>query len=251
MSNQLYEKVFNDEIAPIVTPVAPVSGAKHRLIADFSASDTLEGELYTGRETLTVLLFFCAGGAYAGGETLAIKLTKNINESSYDLESTSIETPALTDGGFAAVPVTLANTQYADFTDISGDITLSSGVSLAIIGIFETADSKALKTVAQGATVTTEMVSSDEPEITPVNNKIFNCGALTSIEITAPASFPADFACQLNFTSGETPTSFASTDVTYTGDNTSDGIFTPIASRRYSIMFYSNGTDMIGAVKGV
>ena len=247
---KLYEEIFNGEVAPFVQPVVPVTGAKHQPVAelinetDSSANKEIAEVIYSGREILTALMFLYNGdNAYSGGETITIKAQKQ----DVDLVTVTATAPSLSDGGFAVVPVKTNVEQYTDTLDLSATISLPAGGKLNIFAIFETADSKALADAAVKSTI----VTSAEPEIEVKDNAIFNCGVLDSIEITAPAAFGLDFACQLNFTSGDTPTAFSSDGVTYAGDNTSDGVFTPIADRRYTIMFYSNGTDLVGAVKGV
>lgn len=82
-------------------------------------------------------------------------------------------------------------------------------------------------------------------------NTIYNCGEMTSIEITFPATASVDFIAQLNFTSGTTPTAFTSpVGMKWLGDDVST-TFIPTASKRYAIMFFYDGVNYRGIVQEV
>lgn len=96
----------------------------------------------------------------------------------------------------------------------------------------------------QGATnVVTLTASSTEL----ASNTIYNGGELASVTLTLPATVPADFIAQVEFTSGTTPTLFTAPAALYfNGDRCEAGTFTPIASHRYCIMIISDGANTLG-----
>lgn len=80
-----------------------------------------------------------------------------------------------------------------------------------------------------------------------VSNTIYNGGELASVTLTLPATVPADFIAQVEFTSGATPTLFTAPAALYfNGDRCEAGTFTPIASHRYCIMIISDGANTLG-----
>ena len=83
------------------------------------------------------------------------------------------------------------------------------------------------------------------------SDTIYNGAELASVTFTLPATVPANFTAQLNFTSGTTATTFtAPATVTFEGDACSNGVFTPLASKRYSVLIYTDGVNVIGLVMG-
>ena len=82
------------------------------------------------------------------------------------------------------------------------------------------------------------------------NNTIYNCTTnMTSISVSFPSSPTADYISQLNFTSGSTATTFnASGTIDWYGDDVST-TFTPVANKRYTIMFYYDGVKFRGIVQ--
>lgn len=83
------------------------------------------------------------------------------------------------------------------------------------------------------------------------SDTIYNGAELASVTFTLPSTVPANFTAQLNFTSGTTPTTFtAPATITFEGNDCSNGVFTPLASKRYSVMVYSDGVNVIGLVMG-
>lgn len=80
-------------------------------------------------------------------------------------------------------------------------------------------------------------------------NTIYNGGELASVTLTLPASVPADFIAQVEFTSGSTATTFTAPNTLYfKGDDCFSGVFTPIASCRYCIMIINDGVNTLGLV---
>ena len=127
-----------------------------------------------------------------------------------------------------------------DYNDLSNkpkinNVTLSGNKTGADLGL-------------QGATSIVTLTT-DSTEL--ATNTIYNGGELASVTFTLPATVPANFTAQLNFTSGTTATTFtAPASVTFEGDACSNGVFTPLASKRYSVLIYTDGVNVIGLVMG-
>lgn len=84
------------------------------------------------------------------------------------------------------------------------------------------------------------------------NNTIYDCGELTDLTITLPATINADWACQVNFTSGTTPTALtAPNTIKWKGDDLTAGVFVPVASKRYAVLFFTDGVNVRGIVQAV
>lgn len=80
------------------------------------------------------------------------------------------------------------------------------------------------------------------------SDNVYNGGELASVTLTLPATVPANFCCQVQFSSGATATTFSGTGIFFEGDECAGGIFTPSANHRYSIMIYNDGVNTIGFV---
>lgn len=85
------------------------------------------------------------------------------------------------------------------------------------------------------------------------SNYVYDCGEMTSIEVTLPGTLTANFASQMNFTSGTTATTFtAPSSVIWVGDNVSETVgFVPRANCRYTIVFMYDGINVRGIVQGI
>lgn len=84
------------------------------------------------------------------------------------------------------------------------------------------------------------------------NNTIYNCSSLTALTITLPATLDIDWACQVNFTSGTTPTSLtAPNTIKWKGDDLTADVFVPVASKRYAVLFFYDGVNVRGIVQGI
>lgn len=106
--------------------------------------------------------------------------------------------------------------------------------------------------VLTGADLTT-LVEVDTATLTQelANDTIYDCGEMTSITLTLPATMDAKFISQLNFTSGATPTSItAPNTVKWLGNDITGGVFVPVASKRYCVLFFYDGTAVRGLVQG-
>lgn len=100
------------------------------------------------------------------------------------------------------------------------------------------------------ATISTVSDSTLTQEL--ANNTIYDCGELTALTITLPATINADWACQVNFTSGTTPTALtAPNTIKWKGDDLTAGVFVPVASKRYAVLFFTDGVNVRGIVQAV
>lgn len=87
--------------------------------------------------------------------------------------------------------------------------------------------------------------------ITPDNNTEYRCGEVTSVTITLPEEIPDDYAAYIVFTSGTTAAEAVYPDsIKWSGDDVIDGVFIPIASRRYNIGIWYDGVNVNAAARG-
>jgi hypothetical protein len=90
--------------------------------------------------------------------------------------------------------------------------------------------------------------------VTLADNTIFNntSAGLTTLTITNPTTPTADFASQINFTSGSTATVVTASNIIWMGDNVSEiAGFVPRTNCRYTIDFVYDGSNIRGYIQGV
>ena len=127
-----------------------------------------------------------------------------------------------------------------DYTDLTNKPSINS---VTLTGNKSSADLH-----LQGATSIVTLTTASTELAT---NTIYNGGELSSVTLTLPATVPADFIAQVEFTSGAIATTFtAPATVIFEGNDCSNGVFTPLANKRYSVMVYSDGVNVIGLVMG-
>ena len=146
---------------------------------------------------------------------------------------TSVNNTQPVDGN-VTITIPTVPTNVSDFTNDAGYIT-----------------SSALTDYQQKTTITA-ITSGDS--ITLADNTIFNGSELSSLTIALPASATVAFISELVFSSGSTPTTltYPNTIKWLDGsDDVSSNVFTPVASKRYTVVFYYDGTNYIAVVKGV
>lgn len=125
----------------------------------------------------------------------------------------------------------------SDYTDLSNkpqinSVELSGDKSAADLGL-------------QPTTRVVTMVSSSTQLAT---NTIYNGGAYNTFTLTIPATVPASFICQVNFTSGNSPSAITATGIYFNGDACDGGVLTPTAGHRYSCLIMSDGLNVLGFV---
>ncbi|MBO7732890.1 MAG: hypothetical protein J6S67_10065 [Methanobrevibacter sp.] len=94
------------------------------------------------------------------------------------------------------------------------------------------------------------------PTITLADNTMFygggGSGAFTSLTINLPTQASIGFLCQVVFSSSSTPTTLTySNTIKWVGDDIENNVFTPIANKRYNIMFNYDSYYWVAYVKGV
>lgn len=95
-----------------------------------------------------------------------------------------------------------------------------------------------------------ETVSSTSVTQELAKDTIYNCGELTVLTITFPATPTASYISQVNFSSGTTATALtAPVDVVWSGDDIVSDVFVPDVSKRYSVLFFSDGQNIRGIVQ--
>lgn len=122
-------------------------------------------------------------------------------------------------------------------------------------GLKETLEGKAAKT-----NLVSKSGSSVTQEIAP--NTIYDCGELTALTITLPSTIEIDYISQINFTSCENdaltgnstqfnpPQPPAPTIIMDGDDINAQGQFVPVENKRYTLMLYSDGSNVLGVVRG-
>lgn len=94
-------------------------------------------------------------------------------------------------------------------------------------------------------------ISTTTGTVALADNTIFNGDELSTLTITNPTDPTLDFCCQVNFTSGATPTTVTASGIIWRGSNVTQSGFTPVANKRYAILFFYDGVTIIGLVQGV
>lgn len=164
----------------------------------------------------------------------------------YYVDETALTTahPTASAGDFAIVGSTDTIWIWDDDTpawvdsDTKGQVESVNGRTGVVTGVQDVAT---ISTVS-AATLTQELAG----------NTIYDCGELTDLTITLPATINADWACQVNFTSGTTPTALtAPNTIKWKGDDLTAGVFVPVASKRYAVLFFTDGTNVRGIVQAV
>lgn len=174
-------------------------------------------------ETFVRLEQTSAGGAFTTPNVRpAVTNTYSLGSSSYLWDAVYLDTPAQTDIGNKA-----ATTQWvATYTDAvaNGKQDVENTVTLG----------------------TTE-------SITLADNTVYSDGGngVSSLTVATPATYDTTFVSTVNFTSGNTATTYSATGISHRGDDCNTSfVFTPTLNKRYTIMYYYDGVSFWGIVKG-
>ena len=106
----------------------------------------------------------------------------------------------------------------------------------------------------QPAGDSTQVVEKGSGAITQelAGDTVYNCGTVSALTITFPATVTPKYISQVNFTSGTTATALtAPAGMVWLGNDIVQGVFVPAVSKRYSVLFFSDGTNVRGLVQGV
>ena len=88
--------------------------------------------------------------------------------------------------------------------------------------------------------------------VTLQDNTVFtSTDAISNLTVIEPSNPTVSFGCVIQFTSGSVATFIPLSNIIYRGDSTANGVFTPIANKRYSVYFTYNGINVCGTVQGV
>ena len=86
------------------------------------------------------------------------------------------------------------------------------------------------------------------------HNTEYMYGELSSLNVTLPESIGIDYTSLIAFsTPSEIPENYSTfpSDLYFKGDECDAGIFIPIASTRYTMLFYYDGVKIVGLVSGI
>ncbi len=79
----------------------------------------------------------------------------------------------------------------------------------------------------------------------------YRLGSADCVEYSFPGTVPDDFYAILTFDSGaEAAVLLIDEDCYFTGDDTANGVFTPLANKHYTLLLFYDGTKQ-GLVRGV
>ena len=119
-------------------------------------------------------------------------------------------------------------------------------------GAVDSVNGKTGVVVLTGADLTTSVtVSTSTLTQELASDTIYNCGELSALTITIPNSVDEKYISQVNFTSGATATVLtAPVDVIWRGSDVDSNGFTPVANKRYAVLFFSDGVNVRGLVQG-
>lgn len=150
----------------------------------------------------------------------------------------------LTDGLNSTV---IANTYSSTSSYAVGDIVIYNGVlyqcTASTTGDFDNTkwSSSNIDTLKQNKV---QIDTTATTSITLANNKSFRLGTITTLTISSAASYDLSFQCELIFTAGTGITVTPFSGITWTGDDVSNGDFTPSAGSTYNILFFNNATSV-------
>lgn len=132
------------------------------------------------------------------------------------------------------------------------DVAIREGLGNNSLTWTEAYKTSARNTIGAEAQATIQTLSATD-SITLADNTIYNGGEQTALTIALPATVNVSFLCEICFSSGSTATTitYPQSDINWIGDDVSANVFTPIASKRYTIICSYDGSNYLFVVKGV
>lgn len=132
-----------------------------------------------------------------------------------------------------------------------GDTSIQ-GVKVNNVELSPDGDAKVNIDLTDYETKSTIQTLSATDSITLADNTIYNGGEQTALTIALPATVDVSFLCEIDFTSGATATTLAYPNtIKWVGDDVSNNVFVPVASKRYTIICAYDGVNYRFTVKGV
>lgn len=108
-----------------------------------------------------------------------------------------------------------------------------------------------ISSIIERVTITKDTSSTTATPTLNTNTSYRYTSNMTSITVSFP-TMTDDYESEIIFVSGTTATSFNYTDtIKWTGDNVSNNIFTPVASKTYDILFWYDSINLNAMVRGV
>ena len=102
-----------------------------------------------------------------------------------------------------------------------------------------------------------EQQDGDEPVQTSLtgnvqHNVVYHLGEEVTLNLSLPSNLVANYAAEVVFTSGATPTTLTSDSrIKWVGDDVNGGVFTPVANVRYSCSLQYDGVFVRGMTFGI
>ena len=175
---------------------------------------------------------------YKNGSAATAYTCIMIDESKFltDVKLEGEANPVPKSSGVAEIPTaTLQSYAVVDIDDITDATPTLNSTNLVQSGGVASELSKKQDKVAVDTTSTSP--------ITLANNTSFRLGTISALTISAPNDYALDFECEVVFTADTgISMTYSAVSPTWTGDDVSGGVFTPVDGKTYNILFFNNAT---------
>ena len=138
-------------------------------------------------------------------------------------------------------------------TAIAQDFEISENVTLSMVDVNLTALDNVVTGLLTNVSIDTTAGAKDVSAVNNLDKRFTYASGITSLTLNAYSSSLAnlDLTFSIAFLSGTTPTTITNTlGVYFTGDATSSGVFTPVASKQYDLVIWYDGFGWQGVVRG-
>lgn len=141
--------------------------------------------------------------------------------------------------------------QYQPIVPARLDLAVREGLGNNSLTWSEAYKTSARNTIGAEAKAVIETLDATD-SITLADNTIYNGSTQTALTIALWAAPNVASLAEVVFTSGSTATTLSYPNtIKWLGDDITGGLFIPAVSKRYTIMFYYDGVETVGVVKGV
>lgn len=147
--------------------------------------------------------------------------------------------------------ITAKTQSYKPIVPNKLDIAVREGLGNNSLTWTDAYKESARNTIGAEAQATIQTLSATD-SITLSDNTIYNGGEQTALTIALPDTVDVSFICEIDFTSGTTPSTLSYPNtIKWIGDDVANNVFIPVASKRYTIIVAYDGVNYRATVKGV